>query len=75
MPHFVIIALFVLLLINLVCWLLVYRQLDPRNRSAHPLYRLQQLLLALLSLLCILLALLVVFSSDPGDPQNHLLWP
>ena len=75
MPHFVIVTLFVLLLVNLVCWLLVYRQLDPLNRSAHPLYKLHQVLIALLALLIILLAVLVVLSSEPGDPQSHLYWP
>jgi hypothetical protein len=36
MLHFIIIALFVLLLLSVVCWLLVYRQFDPKSMKAHP---------------------------------------
>ena len=75
MLHFVIIGLFVLLVISAVCWVLVYRQLDPQNLAAHPLYKLHQVLVALIAALTILLAMLVVLSSDPGDPENYFFWP
>jgi hypothetical protein len=42
MLHFIIIALFVLLLLSVVCWLLVYRQFDPKSMKAHPWYKLHQ---------------------------------
>jgi len=75
MLHFIIIALFVLLLLSVVCWMLVYRQLDPKNLTAHPLYKLHQVLVALIAFMIILLTMLVVLSSDPGDPENYLFWP
>ncbi|MCP4334403.1 MAG: hypothetical protein GY785_17240 [Gammaproteobacteria bacterium] len=75
MPHDIIIAIFVLLLLAVVCWLLVYRQLDPQNRSLYPLYRLHQRLLVIIAILVILLPILVVLSSDPGHSTDYLFWP
>lgn len=75
MLHFIIVALFVLTLLSVVCWMLVYRQLDPKNLTAHPLYKLHQVLVALIAFMIILLTMLVVLSSDPGDPENYLFWP
>jgi hypothetical protein len=49
MLHFIIIALFVLLLLSVVCWLLVYRQFDPKSMKAHPWYKLHQVLVALIA--------------------------
>jgi hypothetical protein len=75
MLHFTIIALFVLTLLSVVCWILVYRQFDPKNLTTHPLYGLHQVLVALIAFMIILLTMLVVLSSDPGDPENYLFWP
>ncbi len=75
MLHFIIIALFVLLLLSVVCWILVYRQFDSKTMKTHPLYKLHQVLVALTAAMIILLALLVVLSSDPGDPAQYLFWP
>ena len=75
MLHFIIIALFVLLLLSMGSWVLVYRQLDPENVTAHPLYKLHQVLVAVIAFLVILLTMLVVLSSDPGDPEYYLFWP
>jgi hypothetical protein len=54
MLHFIIIALFVLLLLSVVCWLLVYRQFDPKSMKAHPWYKLHQVLVALIAFMIIL---------------------
>ncbi len=75
MLHFIIIALLVLILLSMVFWMLVYRQFDPKNLTAHPLYKLRQVLVALIAAMIILLTMLVVLSSDPGDPDNYLIWP
>lgn len=75
MLHFIIIALFFLLLLSVVFWMLVYRQLDPDNLAAHRLYKLHQVLVALIAAMTILLTMLVVLSSDPGDPEHYLFWP
>ena len=75
MLHFIIIALFVLLLLSVICWMLVYRQFDPKTMKAHPLYKLHQVLVALIAAMIILLTMLVVLSSDPGDPEQYLFWP
>ena len=75
MLHFIIIVLFVLTLLSVVCWMLVYRQLDPKDLTAHPLYKLHQVLVALIAFMIILLTMLVVLSSDPGDPEHYLFWP
>ncbi|MBT8433452.1 MAG: hypothetical protein KJN95_02240 [Gammaproteobacteria bacterium] len=75
MLHFIIIALFFLLLLSVGFWMLVYRQLDPNNLTAHPLYKLHQVLVAMIAFMIILLTMLVVLSSDPGDPEYYLFWP
>ncbi len=75
MLHFIIIALFVLLLLSVGFWMLVYRQFEPKNLTAHPLYKLHQVLVAVIAFLIILLTMLVVLSSDPGDPENYWFWP
>jgi hypothetical protein len=75
MLHFIIIALFVLLLLSVGFWMLVYRQFEPKNLTAHPLYKLHQVLVAVIAFLIILLTMLVVLSSDPGEPENYWFWP
>lgn len=75
MLHFIIITLFVLLMLSVGFWMLVYRQFDPKNLTAHPLYKLHQVLVALIAFMIILLTMLVVLSSDPGDPEHYLFWP
>ena len=66
---------FILLLLCIAAWLLIKRKLDRQNPSAHPRYRQFQVLTGLIATLIMLLALLIVFSSDPGDPENYLWWP
>jgi len=73
--HFIIIALFLLTIACVIAWLTLYRRLDPDNRAAHPRYRTYQVLTASIAALVIVLALLIVFSSDPGDPDDYLFWP
>ena len=75
MLHFIVVALFLLLVLSVISWVLVYRRLDPKRLSSHPLYRLHQVLLAIIMLLAIVLAVVIVLSSDPGDPENYLFWP
>jgi hypothetical protein len=73
--HSVIIALFLLTIACAFGWFTIHRRLDPENRAAHPHYRIYQFLTAGIAALVILLALLIVFSSDPGDPDDYLFWP
>lgn len=73
--HSIIVSLFVLLLICVSGWLSIYHSIGQSNPSNHPQYRLYQSLLGLIATLAILLALLIVFSSDPGNPDDYLWWP
>jgi NhaP-type Na+/H+ or K+/H+ antiporter len=73
--HFIIVALFVLLLVCVFGWLYIYRSIGQGNPINHPRYRLYQSLLGLIATLVILLALLIVFSSDPGNPDDYLWRP
>ena len=68
--HSIIVSLFVLLLVCVFCWLYIYRSIGQGNPSNHPRYRLYQSLIGLIATLVILLTLLIVFSSDPGNPDN-----
>lgn len=73
--HLTIVALFVLLIVCLLCWLHLYRSIGEGNSRSHPRYRLYQSLLGLIATLTIVLALLIVFSSDPGITEDNLWWP
>jgi len=73
--HFIIIALFLLTLACVIGWYAIHRRLDPDNRAAHPHYRVYQVLIASIATLIIVLTLLIVFSSDPGNPDDYLFWP
>ena len=73
--HFIIQALFVLLLASICGWLVIYRRVNPRDIASSPYYRWHQLLIALIALLAILVAVIIVLSSDPGDPDDYLFWP
>lgn len=75
MLEFTVNALFLLLLASIVAWLAVYRRLNPGDLQSSPYYRWHQLLVALITLLAILVALVVVFSGDPGNPQDYLFLP
>jgi divalent metal cation (Fe/Co/Zn/Cd) transporter len=75
MLHSVIVGLLLLAIACAIAWLKIYRLLDPANRRAHPGYRYYQVLTAGIALLVIVIALLIVFSSDPGNPDDYLLWP
>ncbi len=70
--HFVILTVFVLLLASIVGWLSLYHGIGAGGSRGHPRYRLYQALLALIATLAIVLALLIVFSSEPGDPDDFL---
>ena len=63
--------LFVLLMLCIGAWLLLRRKLGS-NPAAHPRYRQHQLLIGLIAALIILITLLIVFSSEPGDPDDYL---
>jgi len=65
--HFIIIALFLLTLACVIGWYAIHRRLDPDNRAAHPHYRVYQVLIASIATL--------IFSSDPGNPDDYLFWP
>ncbi len=68
-------GLFILLLASILAWILIYRRMNPKDMSSSRYYRWHQLLIALIALLAILVAVIVVLSSDPGDPEDYLLWP
>ena len=68
-------VLFILLLAAIAAWLIVYRRLNPHDLSSSPYYRWHQLLVVLIALLAILVALIVVFSSDPGNPDDYIFLP
>ncbi len=74
-PHFVIIALLLLTIACAIGWFTIHRRLDPENRTSHPHYRAYQVLIASIAGLLIVLTLLIVFSSDPGNPDDYLFWP
>ena len=73
--HFTVNALFVLLGAGITIWMVIYRRLNPEDLRSSRYYRWHQLLVALIALLAILVAVVVVLSSDPGDPEDYLLWP
>ncbi len=73
--HSIIVALLLLTIACAVGWYTIYRRLDQKDRAAHPRYRTYQVLTASIAALVILLALLIVFSSDPGNPDDYLYWP
>ena len=73
--HFTVNALFVLLGASIATWLVIYRRLNPEDLRSSRYYRWHQLLVALIALLAILVAVVVVLSSDPGNPEDYLLWP
>ena len=73
--HFIIIALLLLTIACAIGWFTIHRRLDPDDRTAHPHYRAYQVLTASIAALVIVLALLIIFSSDPGDPDDYLFWP
>ena len=75
MLHAIIIGLFLVTIACSIAWLRIYRQLDPADRSADPRYRYYQVLTGAIAALVILVTLLVVFSSEPGNPGEHLFWP
>jgi len=57
---------------------LVHDPQEPRpekSRGASPHYRTYQILIASIAALVIVLTLLIVFSSDPGDPDDYLFRP
>ena len=70
-----ILGCFLLLLGSIAGWWLTWRRIGNDNPATHPLYRRYQALTAAVATLLILLALLIVFSSDPGDPEDYLWWP
>ena len=45
------------------------------EKAGDSLARAHQLLTPLITGLLILVALLIIFSSDPGDPEDYLFWP
>jgi hypothetical protein len=73
--HSIIVSLFVLLLLCVFCWLYIYRSIGQGSPINHPRYRLYQSLIGLIATLVILLTLLIVFSSDPGVPDDYMWWP
>ena len=73
--HFTVNALFVLLGASIAIWMVIYRRLNPEDLPSSRYYRWHQLLVALIALLAILVAVVVVLSSDPGNPEDYLLWP
>ena len=73
--HSIIVSLFVLLLVCVFGWLSIYRSIGQGNPINHPRYRLYQSLIGLIAALVILLALLIIFSSDPGNPDDYLWRP
>ena len=75
MLEFVVNALFLLLLGCIAAWLIVYRRLNPADRTSSPYYRWHQLLVALIAMLAILVAVVVVLSSDPGNPDDFIFLP
>jgi len=68
-------GLFVILLASILAWILIYRRMNPGDMTSSRYYRWHQLLIALIALLSILVAVIVVLSSDPGNPDDYLLWP
>ena len=75
MLHAIIIGLFLATIACSIAWFRVYRLLDPEKRSADPRYRHYQVLTGAIATLVILVSLLIVFSSEPGNPTEHLFWP
>jgi hypothetical protein len=73
--HFTIIALFILLAISILGWWLLHRRFGHQHTADHPHFRLYRALPGLIATLAILVTLLIVFSSDPGDPDDYLWWP
>jgi len=73
--HDIIITLLLLTFACTIGWFMIHRRLDPDNRTAHPHYRVYQVLIASIAAMVIVLTLLIVFSSDPGDPDDYLFWP
>ncbi len=73
--HLLVQLVFILLLASIGAWLLIYRRLNPHDRTSSRYYRWHQLLIALIALLAILVAVVVVLSSDPGDPDNYIFLP
>lgn len=73
--HSIIVALLLLTIACAIGWFMIHRRLDQENRAAHPHYRTYQVLIASIATLVIVLTLLIVFSSDPGDPDDYLSWP
>lgn len=73
--HSIIVAMLLLTIACTIGWFTIHRRLDPENRAAHPHYRTYQILIACIAALVIVLTLLIVFSSDPGDPDDYLFRP
>jgi hypothetical protein len=73
--HLLIVALFVLLLACGFYLLLLHRKYGSSMSRTHPKYRHNQVLIGLIATLVILLPLLIVFSSDPGTPDDYLWLP
>ncbi len=75
MLHSILVALLLLTIACVIGWFAIHRRLDPENRAAHPHYRTYQVLIACIAALVIVLTLLIIFSSDPGDPNDYLVLP
>jgi uncharacterized membrane protein YidH (DUF202 family) len=71
--HLLILTVFGLLLACIADWLRLRRKFRARDPAAQPQYRRYQVLIGLIALLTILLALLIIFSSDPGNPDDYLM--
>ena len=73
--HLLIVVLFVLLLASGYYWLLLHRKHGSIMGRTHAKHRHYQILVGLIATLVILLALLIIFSSDPGIPDDYLGLP
>lgn len=73
--HLLIVALFVLLLACGLYLLLLHRKHGSNMGRTHAKYRHYQILVGLIATLVMVLALLIIFSSDPGTPDDYQWWP
>ena len=68
-------ALFSLLGVCILVWLIIYRRLNPHDLQSSPYYRWHQVLIALIALLAILVSIVVMFSIDADNTGDYMLWP
>lgn len=71
----IVLCLLGLLLAAVLLWLWMWRYLDPEAVQDGSYRRLNQGLIILITVLILLTSMLIIFSSDPGNPDNYQFLP